>query len=90
MSGRFEDIADMSTVTGRIQGASILHWSMAVKEGDVLKTWHDDGRRGSVYFWRVLKVCPRTFKVRGERGEVIYRSPGWFNGRVSDASGIDV
>lgn len=80
----------MDTVLEKVRGARADHWSTSVKAGDVLKTWLADGRGGSVYFWRVLKVCPRTLKVRGERGEVLYRNPGWFNGRVADPTGIDV
>lgn len=78
----------MPKIAEKVQTARVLHWSMSVQPGDVLKSWHTDGRGGSVYFWRVLKVCPRTVKVRGERGEVCYRRPSWFNGMVRDHSGI--
>lgn len=76
----------MATVAEKVAAASVRHWSTTVTVGDVLKTWHDDGRGGSVYFWRVLKVCPRTIKARGERGEVIYKPVSWFNGKLSALS----
>mgnify|MGYP003474215399 FL=1 len=74
----------MMTVKEKIQSAKLLHWSSSVKAGDVLKYWHDDGRHGVICYARVLKVCPRKLKVRGERGEIGYKNPGWFTGRLSE------
>lgn len=57
-----------------------------IKAGDVLKYWHDSGAMGAdLGFARVLKVCPVMLKVRGERGEIGYKRPAWFAGKVSPA-----
>lgn len=72
----------MMTVDQKIRDARVSHWSIDVSAGDVLKVWHDDGRGGSIYFARVLKVCPVMLKVRGERGEIGYKRRGFFSGRV--------
>lgn len=77
-------------INDKIRSAKVLHWSIDVQVGDVLKVWHDDGRGGSVYFARVLKVCPKTLKVQGERGEIGYKRRGFFCGRVPKEEVVDL
>jgi hypothetical protein len=74
----------MQTVAQKIASATLYNWRDDIREGDVLKYWHDAGCMGATLgYVRVLKVCPVKLKVRGERGEIGYKSPHWFSGKVN-------
>lgn len=81
----------MDAVSDRIAAAKILHWTQDIREGDVLKYWHDTGAFGATLAYaRVLKVCPVKLKVKGERGEIGYKSPHWFVGKVSPETAVEL
>lgn len=56
-----------------------------VKEGDIVQYWFDTGCMGvKPCYATVLKVCPKKLKVRGERGEVGYKRPEFFDKIITE------